>query len=811
MFSAPIAGSSDVLHDYARLKLDLAAIVRSLLHNAERRKDDLSIADCRRILARLAEDRFNLAIVGQFSRGKSSLMNALLGSEKLPTGILPLTSVITSVTYGETERVRLQREGWSFPQEIRLNELADYVTQGRNPGNEKRVVLAEVQLPNELLRLGVHFVDTPGVASAIAANTRTTRQFLPEADAAILVTSFESPMTEAEVKFLQEVREHVRKVFIVVNKLDLAPEPDRDAVMAAVFETVRSEFADIQPELFAVSARLALHAKQTSSAEELARSGFPALEAALSEFLRTGKAREFFLRAAERTAQIAHQQELAIRISQRAGSLEKAAGLDGRLKELSTGLTQDREEMISAMRRRLPILFRERCVAAAPLWHSEAEAFLGSQLEAWFSREQGEISGRAFEEYLIKSFQHLFSDWLSQHRDRIEVVFQDLGRKESGPIEALSAKIVALPANVLEEQVEYSRGSFDAFPLSFREVHVSPSGFDVPWWYELIPSGRWRNYLARQWRKRTPELGAIYERAGYELLETAMLDWLDGVSRELQTRIERTGSQVKKLLSQKPQLEDVSELEELIDGLQTFMKTVLRMGNESTDSYSSWTSSGDQGARQPVSIRPCLICVRLERALRDFMAQCQYELSVSANEQRNHALRSGFCPLHTWQYEAIASPQGVCAGYSELLGLYAKKIRLLTQDASSVQGMENGVRAMLPSATSCAACQLVTSTEKGTAREIARQLGDSNVSDGVVCAFHLRSVLMAGPALKAAAGLLLGEARVFERLAENMQNHILKHEAVRHHLATGAERDAAETGLAHLVGRRNTVTPWRIE
>jgi hypothetical protein len=70
---------------------------------------------------------------------------------------------------------------------------------------------------------------------------------------------------------------------------------------------------------------------------------------------------------------------------------------------------------------------------------------------------------------------------------------------------------------------------------------------------------------------------------------------------------------------------------------------------------------------------------------------------------------------------------------------------------------------------------------------------------------------MAGPALKTAAKLLLGEARVFERLAENMQNHILKHEAIRRNLSTNAERDASTRGLARLVGRRNTVTPWRIE
>jgi small GTP-binding protein len=802
--------ASDVLHDYARLKLDLAAIVRSLLHTTERRKDDQSISECRRVLARLAEDRFNLAIVGQFSRGKSSLMNALLGSEKLPTGILPLTSVITTVTYGETEKVLLQREGWTFPQEIRLDQLAEYVTQGHNPGNEKRVVLAEVQLPNELLRLGVHFVDTPGIASAIAANTKTTRQFLPEADAAILVTSFDSPMTEAEVMFLEEVREHVRKIFIVVNKLDLVAETDRGPVLDSVRETVRGIFREGQPDFFAVSARQALHAKQSSAAEELAQSGLPALETALAEFLRTGKAREFLLRAADRTAQIARQQEVAIHISQRAGNAQEAASLEERLMELSASLTQDREQIISAMQHSLPYQFRERCAAAAPPWNAEVEAFLGSQLEAWFSREQGEVSERTFEEFLQKTLRSLLSGWLSQHRDQIDQIFQEITRKEMDAAGDLATRIAALPATVLEEDGAPAPLSFDAHPLAFRELHVSLPNFAVPWWYELIPSGRWRDSVARQWRRKTPEFGAIYLHATSELLETAMNDWIDSVNRDLSLHIERTSTRVSDLLRQKPQLADLSELEELIDRVQAFIKTVLRMGNESPQSYSGSTLS-DAGVQQAVSLQPCRICLRVERALRDFMAHRQYELTISESDQRNHALRSGFCPLHTWQYEAIASPQGVCAAYAELLGLYAKRIRLLAQDATSVQAMENGVRAMLPTAASCAACQLVTSTEKAAAHEIARQLGNDDTADGVVCAFHLRSVLTAAPALKAAASLLLGEARVFERLSENMQNHVLKYEAIRHNLSTNAEQDAAVSGLARLVGRRDTALPRRIE
>ena len=58
----------------------------------------------RDLFSRLAEDRFNLVVVGRFSRGKTSLMNAVLGADRLPTGIRPITSVIRTVTYGSTEK-----------------------------------------------------------------------------------------------------------------------------------------------------------------------------------------------------------------------------------------------------------------------------------------------------------------------------------------------------------------------------------------------------------------------------------------------------------------------------------------------------------------------------------------------------------------------------------------------------------------------------------------------------------------------------------------------------------------------------------
>ena len=141
-------------------------------------------------------------------------MNAILGVDRLPTGLLPHTSVITTVTYGDREKVLIRLQGWSLPQEIPLSQLVEYVTENGNPGNRRSVSSAEIQLPVELLRRGLLFVDTPGVGSAIIANTTTTRHFLPEADSAIFVTSFDSPLGDGEIEFLRRSTELSARCFL---------------------------------------------------------------------------------------------------------------------------------------------------------------------------------------------------------------------------------------------------------------------------------------------------------------------------------------------------------------------------------------------------------------------------------------------------------------------------------------------------------------------------------------------------------------------------------------------------------------------
>ena len=282
-----------LLKAYTRAKQSIARSIRAVRNRLAKEKQENLASQYQELMVKLAEDRFTLAVLGQFKRGKSSLMNAVIGRELLPTGVLPLTSAITILRYGPAERLVVTREDSLFAEECPANRLAEFVTERGNPGNVKRVKTARIEVPLAFLRQGLEFVDTPGVGSSIEANTATTYQFLPQCDAAIFVTSIDSPLSKTELEFLAGVRQHVRNIFFVVNKIDLLSPDEREDVLRYVQNSLARLPGDHRVSLFPVSARQGLQAKQTGSSEGYEASGLRSLEEALAAFLATDKATTF--------------------------------------------------------------------------------------------------------------------------------------------------------------------------------------------------------------------------------------------------------------------------------------------------------------------------------------------------------------------------------------------------------------------------------------------------------------------------------------------------------------------------------------
>ncbi len=145
---------------------------------AEERGETTAVQRLRTLETRLASRVLHVAVLGEFKRGKSTLVNALLGEEVLPTGVLPLTSVVTRVRWGEIPSVTiLFSDGTSTV--IAVDEISRFVTESENPGNRLGVDIAEVKAPSDLLRGNVVILDTPGVGSTFEQNTQATLELLP--------------------------------------------------------------------------------------------------------------------------------------------------------------------------------------------------------------------------------------------------------------------------------------------------------------------------------------------------------------------------------------------------------------------------------------------------------------------------------------------------------------------------------------------------------------------------------------------------------------------------------------------------------
>ncbi|HVB23838.1 MAG TPA: dynamin family protein [Ktedonobacteraceae bacterium] len=586
------------LRHYTLAKQEVTASVRAAKQLFQAHGVREATERCQALLVQLAEDRFNLAVVGQFKRGKSTLMNAILGRDLLPTGLLPLTSAITTLCYGSTERVVLRRKEWTVEQEVPLAQLATYITEHGNPGNEKGLVEARIELPLPFLRRGLHFIDTPGIGSARHENTATTYAFLPQMAAVIFVTSVEAPLSEAEESFLLDIRGQIRQLFVVVNKLDMLGDTDRRDVFDYIRTHVGRLLGTGDVHLYPLSARNGLTAKLNHDDAAIQRSGLALFEQELTAFLAEAQGRTFLMSVLDR----------ALHLVTSADPMLATAPTDGKIKPLGNAL-----ELRQTM-------------------------------------------------------------------------------------ESLRASLLA------EVPLSAMRSTAD---LASADPHVIE---------QAIAAGR------------TP---------GH--------------------------------------------------------------------------TSGREQAN--VRTRTCPICAVQEQALFAFFAKWQYTLATDATAQHAFAAGRGLCPVHTWQYQEMASPQGISDGYAPLIEMLAVEMSHLIERGGEHAAAH--VASLLASPATCAACRLVREiaaeqVEQLLAHLVTAEGKEDYVSSAGFCLPHLQIALAhvkdsidgASERRAIAEFLLREQVRRFEDLADDLRSYALKRDALRRGLLNQEEANAWRRALVQLVGER---------
>ena len=184
------------------------------------------LARAQELVDKLENHKITVSVIGQFKRGKSTLVNAILGDKILPVGIVPVTAVVTTVEYGEKAAAVHFENG--IIKEIGFDQMSSYINEQENQDNRLGVSEVRLYCPSDFLKGGLTFVDTPGVGSVHQKNSDAAYSYVKESDAVIFMLSVDSPINQIEIDFLENAKEYAAKFYFAVNKIDSIDKSDLD-------------------------------------------------------------------------------------------------------------------------------------------------------------------------------------------------------------------------------------------------------------------------------------------------------------------------------------------------------------------------------------------------------------------------------------------------------------------------------------------------------------------------------------------------------------------------------------------------------
>ncbi|MGD9495429.1 MAG: dynamin family protein [Armatimonadota bacterium] len=547
----------------------LSDTLGELAQFARERGNDGNARRLEELIAKLEAQTFNLVVFGEFKRGKTTFINALIGQELLPAAVVPLTSVVTILHYGPMTQAQVEfRDGRT--EVIPTERLADYVTERGNPHNVRQVRLVRVAVPSPLLRNGMQLVDTPGVGSVYDHNTEATRDFLPHVDGAILLVASDPPISRGECEFLMEMRPHVARLFVVQNKIDLL----RPAEAAESLEFTEGILCEVlgrgEVEVFALSAREALEAQLDGDARRLTESGLPLFVEELRRFQEHEQAETLVLSVVRNALEVAEDEALGLDLERQAMHMSLAE-----IEARSSDFRRRRDQLL-AQREDDTILIRAaaRKLIAHTLERDYQQERKGRipelrrRFAQWAESEQGLSADRlvqAGNDFVRETLYAVLNEWRQVEEKRLEQELGDtLERFTARANEALSA-IYDLAREVFElpprsvETVGYL-----AAPSQFRwqdwrwEVRPGVSGSALARWL-LGARGRMLQAIET---KLLDEHDKACGRLRHDFAERAQAgfdDYANSVTRSLDEAIAGIDRAIERAIAQKHRTSEQAE------------------------------------------------------------------------------------------------------------------------------------------------------------------------------------------------------------------------------------------------------------
>jgi len=430
---------------------------------------------------RLENKTFQLVILGQFKRGKTSLINALFGEDLLPTAIIPLTSIITILKYGKVEKITVSFLDGN-DKAIKRAELSDYITESKNPKNEKGVDQVAFEYPSEYLKNGIQIIDTPGVGSIYKHNTGVAYEFVPKADAGIFVVTADPPISDSELQFLKSIKDYLAKIVFVQNKIDQVEEKDRLESLEFTKKVIEETIGRKDLHFYQLSAKLGLEGKKENNKQKLDKSNILTIEDRLNQLFVSKKEQVLLLSIVYKLLPIIAEIELQLQIEKKAlqlsvDELKEKAEIFGKEAEK---IKQEKEDSSYILRGQAERLTKEVLVNDIETLEEKKLPELIEKFELLFKQNRqlaGKELAKQFDIFLEKSIKSIFIVWRKEEEKKLQNSLKSIIERFSEQTNQYIQRIVDLSANLFnlnfkKFQVDSTLAEEIEFKFSFDEYQV---------------------------------------------------------------------------------------------------------------------------------------------------------------------------------------------------------------------------------------------------------------------------------------------------------------------------------------------------
>ncbi len=446
---------------------------------------------------KMESPHFEIAVFGRVSSGKSSLLNHVLGTDVLPVGVNPITAVPIRIVFGHDAGLAVtlaDRQVRHCP----IDDLAEYASEERNPGNERGVSKLVVELPSPRLQEGLALVDTPGLGALATAGAAETLSYLPQCDLGILLISAVNPIDQEDLNTIQALSQAGIPVMGLLSKADLLSPADREKALAYTKREVLANLG-LRIEAYPVST--------VAQDEELLEDWFRSHMAPLFE-----RRRELVQQSIRRKAG-ALGESVTAALRSKLGAAGTTGAIGTALEEIERRLRTAAGELEEA---------RQFCLAATDDVRLLHETALQRSAQAIVESWDGQRTALPSTETIRQAAERLAAEAASRISGRLITLAQHLQSALALATEALYDR-----SSTPDDQLEDCVREMPRFEAALPEIDIAP-----PWFHSF--RGMTRSWATRKLKSRvSAEL-----QTGFTNYGRALETWVRRILNEIQGRFD---------------------------------------------------------------------------------------------------------------------------------------------------------------------------------------------------------------------------------------------------------------------------------